>query len=135
MPATVPGSKSFWTKKWLNLVAIVSEKGSADIFFTLTANDSWPELKDIISQYENPASILHPVEPTEYFFSALVQLNLLYWVLQVSLEKLKIFWYRIEAQNRGAHHIHGMLRVNYLSMQFLLKSLGVKIAKFCRIWL
>ena len=27
----------------------------------------------------------------------------------MSLEKLKIFWYRIEAQNRGALHIHGML--------------------------
>jgi len=64
VPATVPGSKSFWTKKWLDLVAIVSEKGPADIFFTLTANDSWPELKDILSQYENPASIIHPVEPT-----------------------------------------------------------------------
>ena len=43
------------------------------------------------------------------FSSALIQLNLLYLVLQVSLEKLKIFWYRIEAQNRGALHIHGML--------------------------
>jgi hypothetical protein len=40
VPATVPGSKSFWTKKWLDLVAVVSEKGSADIFFSLTANDS-----------------------------------------------------------------------------------------------
>jgi hypothetical protein len=56
--ATVPGSKSFWTKKWLDLVAIVSEKGPADMFYTSTANDSWPELKDILSQYENPACIL-----------------------------------------------------------------------------
>jgi hypothetical protein len=137
VPATVPGSKSFWTKKWLNLVAIVSEKGSADIFFTLTANDSWPELKDIISQYENPASILHPVEPTEYFFSALVQLNLLYLVLQVSLEKLKISGIELKLRI-GVLSIFMVccgLRVKYLSMQLLLKSLGVKIVKFCGIWL
>jgi hypothetical protein len=57
-PATVPGSKSFWTKKWLDLVAIVSEKGPADMFYVSTANDSWAELKDILSQYENPACIL-----------------------------------------------------------------------------
>jgi hypothetical protein len=75
VPATVPGSKSFWTKKWLDLVAIVSEKSPADIFFTLTANDSWPELKDILSQYENPASILHPVELTEYVFQRIVWNN------------------------------------------------------------
>jgi hypothetical protein len=48
VPATVHGSKTFWTKKWLDSVAIDSEKGSADIFFSLTASDSWPELKDIL---------------------------------------------------------------------------------------
>jgi hypothetical protein len=48
VPATVPRSKYFCTKTWLDLVAIVSEKGPADIFFSLTANDSWPELKDIL---------------------------------------------------------------------------------------
>ena len=109
VPATVPGSKSFWTKKWLDLVAIVSEKGPADIFFTLTANDSWPELKDILSQYENPASILHPVEPTEYLFQRFSTVKSLIFGSSSVFGKVENFWYRIEAQNGGALHIHGML--------------------------
>jgi hypothetical protein len=45
------------------------------------------------------------------FFSALVQLNLLYIVFGSSsvFRKVENFWYRIEAQNRSALHIHGML--------------------------
>ena len=93
----------------MDLVAIVSKKGPADIFFTLTANDSGPELKDILSQYENPASILHPVEPTEYFFQRFSTVKYLVFGSSIVFGKVENFWYRIEAQNRGALHIHGMV--------------------------
>jgi hypothetical protein len=65
------------------------------------------------------------------FFSALVRLNLLYLVLQVSLEKVEIS--SIELKLRiGVLSIFMVccgLRVKYLSMQLLLKSLGVKIGQ------
>ncbi|CAC5390818.1 unnamed protein product [Mytilus coruscus] len=109
LPATVTGSKAFWRKKWLDLVAMVRHVGPADLFVTLTANDSWIELKTILSQYDNPQSILHPVDTTEYFFKRFNSIKpLLFGSLSV-FGKVKDHWYRIEAQNRGALHVHCLI--------------------------
>ncbi len=66
-PTNVTGSKSFWTKQWLDLTARVSTWGPSEVFFTLTMNEGWSELKDILSQYPDLAFILHPAEATTYF--------------------------------------------------------------------
>lgn len=54
LPASVTGSKAFWRKKCLDLVAMVRALGPAYLFVTLTANDSWDALKTILSGYEHP---------------------------------------------------------------------------------
>ncbi|VDI27033.1 Hypothetical predicted protein [Mytilus galloprovincialis] len=109
LPATVTGSKAFWRKKWLDLVAMVRQLGPADLFVTLTANDSWKELKTILSQYDNPQSILHPVDTTEYFFKRFNSIKPLLFGSSSVFGKVKDHWYRIEAQNRGALHVHCLI--------------------------
>lgn len=41
------------------------------LFITLTANDSWIELKKILSEKKNIAAIFNPVEVCEFFFRKL----------------------------------------------------------------
>ena len=109
MNSTITGSKAYWQKQYLDLVARVSAHGPGDVFFTVTFNESWKEVKEINSQYKSKASIHHPVEPTVYFFER-------YKVVKDLIEgKHSVFcevehvWHRVESQNRGALHIHGIL--------------------------
>ena len=107
--ATITGSKAYWQKQLLDLVARVSKFGPGDIFFTLTFNEGWSPLKDILSQYDNKASILHPVEPTVYFFERFTAIKRILMGKDCVFGKVEHFWYRTEAQNRGALHFHGIL--------------------------
>ncbi len=109
VPTNVTGSKSFWTKQWLDLTAMVSTWGPGDIFFTLTMNEGWGELKDILSQYPDSASILHPVEATIYFFECFNAIKSLIFGKDCMFGDVEHWWYRIESQNRGALHIHGIV--------------------------
>ena len=65
VPPTVLGSAKYWKEKWLDLVAMVQEIGMPHYFVTLTANDAWPELKEIIAPER---TVTRPVETTQYSF-------------------------------------------------------------------
>jgi hypothetical protein len=45
--------------------------GLPDLFVTLTANDSWPELKDALKNSKTKASIHNPVLVADYFLKRL----------------------------------------------------------------
>ncbi|XP_071137190.1 uncharacterized protein [Mytilus edulis] len=109
LPASVTGSKGFWKKKWLDLVAMVRKLGPADLFVTLTANDGWDPLKSILSKYSKPQSILHPVDTTEYFFKRFEGIKPLLFGTNSVFGDVADHWYRIEAQNRGALHVHCLI--------------------------
>ena len=68
IPKSITGSKNYWKSKYLDLLAIISQIGYPTFFLTFTANDSWPGLKIILSQYQNQCPIFHPVDVSEYFF-------------------------------------------------------------------
>ncbi len=109
LPANIIGSKPYMKKKWLQLVAIVSHRGAADIFLTITANDSWPELIKILSQYENSSPVMNAQDVSEYFFK---RFDACYDVIHGKKSvfgDVEYWWYRVESQNRGALHIHEML--------------------------
>ena len=50
---SITGSKNFWKGKYLDLLAIIAAIGFTLFFITLTANDSWPGLKIILTRNEN----------------------------------------------------------------------------------
>ena len=68
IPRSITGSKSYWKGKYLDLLAIIASIGFPTLFLTFTANDSWPGLKNILSNYENNCPIFHPVDVSEFFF-------------------------------------------------------------------
>ena len=68
IPKTITGSKNYWKSKYLDLLAIIENKGYPKLFLTFTANDSWPGLKNILKNYENQCPIFHPVDVCEFFF-------------------------------------------------------------------
>ncbi|CAF0707230.1 unnamed protein product, partial [Brachionus calyciflorus] len=109
VPRSITGSKSYWSSKYYDLISIINNKGLPSLFVTLTANDSWPELKKILSTKKNKSSIFNPVEVSEFFF------HRLYAVMEEIKSKNGIFgevrhyWSRIECQNRGALHAHILL--------------------------
>ena len=109
MNSTITGSKAYWQKQYLDLVARVSAHGPGDIFFTVTFNESWQEVKDILSQYKSKASIHHPVEPTVYFFERYKIVKDLIEGKHSVFGEVEHVWHRVESQNRGALHIHGIL--------------------------
>ena len=49
IPPTLPGTKKYWAKEYLDLAAFCERCGVPDFFVTLTANDSWPELKKFLN--------------------------------------------------------------------------------------
>lgn len=99
---------------------------------TLTANDSWPELKQILSNNKNKSSIMNPVEVSEYFFQRLYLMmehinskkgmknfnKKLVFSSNKSLNlgifgKVNHYWIRIECQNRGSLHAHMLFWLNH----------------------
>jgi hypothetical protein len=90
---------------------MVQKIGLPNLFVTLTQNDSWPELKQLLQKYpkDKRATIFNPVDVSEYFFK---RFGL---VLNEIKKKNGIFgnvehyWYRVEFQNRGAIHIYMLL--------------------------
>ena len=109
LPANITGSKSYMKKKWLQLLAIVRAKGPGDLFVTLTANDSWSVLKNILQQYENNSTVLHPMDVSEYFFKCFEALFTIIQSKKSVFGEVENWWYRVESQNRGALHIHMIL--------------------------
>jgi hypothetical protein len=49
IPPTLPGTKKYWAKKYLDLAAFCERCGVPDLFVTLTANDNWPELRKLLN--------------------------------------------------------------------------------------
>ncbi len=104
-------------RKWLQLVAANTHHGPAQLFVTITANDSWPELLKILTQYENSSPVMNAHDVSEYFFKRFDG------CYDIIVGKNSVFgdvlrwWYRVESQNRGALHIHMMLWLRPGSMK------------------
>ncbi len=91
----------------MDLIQIIETHGLPQLFITVTANDTWPEIVDILKKYPNKASIFHPVDVSEFFFKRLQLIMQLF--KNGLLGELENFWYRIELQNRGSLHAHIIL--------------------------
>ncbi|RNA15558.1 replicase helicase endonuclease [Brachionus plicatilis] len=71
IPRSITGSKSYWKSKYYDSIALTNSKGLPDLFVTLTANDSLPELKMVLAEKKNQCPLFNPVEVSELFFRRL----------------------------------------------------------------
>ncbi|CAF1074181.1 unnamed protein product [Brachionus calyciflorus] len=104
IPKSITGSKAYWKAKYHDLISIINSKGLPNLFVTLTANDSWPELKILLEKNKNKCPLFNPVEVSEYFFNRLSSI-----MKQVNSKNVTNHWCRIECQNRGSLHAHILL--------------------------
>jgi Helitron helicase-like domain at N-terminus len=61
LPATHPGSSRHMYQLFQDSMAITRHCGKPDIFLTMTANPSWPEIKDNVFSYDDDND--HPDRP------------------------------------------------------------------------
>ena len=108
IPPKLPGTKSYWSKEYLDLMAFCEHQGMPDYFVTLTANDSWPGLKDML---EGVATHFRPVESTLFFMQKYRKVKELLWGRRSVFGQVTDHWQRIEFQNRGALHVHMLIWV------------------------
>ena len=48
IPPKLSGTKSYWSREYLDLATFCERQGLPDYFITLTANDGWVELKAML---------------------------------------------------------------------------------------
>jgi hypothetical protein len=108
IPQSITGSKRFWNAKYFDLVSIINSVGLPHLFLTFTSNDSWPELNEILSKYENKCPLFNPVDVGEYFIQRF-QYTMKYIKSKKLFGNIEHECYRIECQNRGSLHIHLLL--------------------------
>ena len=124
VPAQITGSRSYWSSKLLDLLAMSRKLGKPTFFMTLTQNDNWIEIQNYIHNGPGKDGEQRPVH-------ARFQLNDIYPGKDYSVEtveaysnRLKLFkeqvlfnkngplgevidfWDRKEFQSRGAIHNH-----------------------------
>ena len=86
-----------------DLTAFCESRGMPDFFVTLTANDSWPELKWFLN---GVPSHFRPVESTVIFIHCCGGKEVFFFGIVCD------HWQRIEFQNRAALHIHILIWVD-----------------------
>ena len=99
IPPTLPGTKKYWAKEYLDLAAFCERCGVPDFFVTLTANDNWPELKKFLN---GVAPHFRPVETTVLFMQRFRALKPLLWGNKSVFGHVTDHWQRTEFQNRGS---------------------------------
>ena len=109
IPPKLPGTKSYWSREYLDLATFCERQGLPDYFITLTANDGWVELKAMLG---GQAPHFRPVESTLLFMQKYRDIKDLLWGRKCIFGRATDHWQRIEFQNRGALHVHLLLWVD-----------------------
>ncbi len=124
---SITGSKSYWSSKLLDLLAMTREFGQPTFFFTLTQNDNWPEIQNLVKhglkteEYTRLDKTGHDISPlgescvnfsTEIiiaFYSRFKKFREMFLTNSGPVGMVNQMWWRAEYQARGAIHIHGVL--------------------------
>jgi hypothetical protein len=109
MPASIQGSKQYCNRKLLDLTAMIGKFGNPHFFVTLTANDSWSELQQMLA---GRPSIFAPVTTATYFIKRFHTVEPLLFGDKSVFGPVAAFFYRVEFQRRGAPHVHCFVWVN-----------------------
>ena len=111
------GTCAYWTAHLHELMDFIQQKGTLDIFWTLSVADlQWPDLHQHMPQTENPTEAPKVVcqrrqvllNKNPHIAAYLDQLLQVYFKHFLSpLLGICHFWYHYEWQERGSCHIHG----------------------------
>jgi len=105
MPASIPGTDTYFAQKFLELCVFLSELGKPDLFITISANDYDSDLLKFLDGRKPEDS---PVFCDMFFYERLQELLL----LMKQVFGVADYWYRIEYQNRGSPHVHMLAWTN-----------------------
>ena len=125
VPASIPGSRSYWFTAQQEVFAISEEmQRNPDFFLTATEYDGWPEIQRCIAHQvvdecdkcphdnDNEPAVNFATECSIAFHRRWLEFKKR--VLQDpkgGLGKVIRYWFRREYQKRGAVHIHGVVWV------------------------
>lgn len=107
------GTKQYWFKQRIRLIAMIDKLGLPTIFFTHSAADGhWPELAQLICK-DNPESSSsrskavreNPAIADWFFYERITKFVQMYYV---NLLGATDYWLRFEWQHRGSPHVHGL---------------------------
>lgn len=119
--ANIPGSSSYWNSVKNDLTSIIDTKGPPHAFFTHSYADFYdPQLHHFLNiPPKSPRNFVHqrlkkyPHLVNWFFVHKFKEFANNYYVkhLKACPEHGGWLWYRFEWQNRGAIHVHGLLRM------------------------
>ena len=112
----VQGTRQYWYSRCEDLTALIEQKGSPTVFWTLSSADNyWPQLHSLmphtttLGHASRVASVIDNPHLTDWFFHSKLTDFIKYW-LQDSLNS-EWHWYRYEYQARGSTHAHGCAKL------------------------
>ncbi|KAG5550811.1 hypothetical protein RHGRI_015690 [Rhododendron griersonianum] len=106
LPATFVGGPRDMRKRYLDAMTLVQRYGKPDLFFTMTCNPHWPEIKAQLTQHEEAQN--RPDLLTRMFRSK-------FEYLRKEVVKNEIFGpvaaytFAVEFQKRGLPHVHMLI--------------------------
>ena len=112
MNCTVVGSKQYWAKAYMDLLAMLHERGLPKYFVTFTANEGgWTNMNAACGGRHH-AEV--PVNSTRHYFHRFDEFYAAYLKpgTQSPLGKIAHVWYRHEDQQRGSLHVHAAVWID-----------------------
>ena len=115
--AKVQGSSSYWFQRYLELRALLDEKGPPTFFWTVSSADNyWPEMHNLtMHNTPSPSSSMHVQAVIDHphiadcFFTAKLSEFVDQWLYKAL--DAEWHWYRFEYQARGSTHAHGCAKL------------------------
>jgi hypothetical protein len=109
LPATYPGSPRAMTQNYLDAMALVRKYGKPDYFITMTANPSWPEIRESLRPGE---TALDRPDLVARVFHIKFQELLRTLLKDKALGAVVAYTWVTEFQKRGLPHAHLLLIVS-----------------------
>ncbi|GES75098.1 Pif1-like helicase domain-containing protein [Rhizophagus clarus] len=128
LPTFIRTGDTYFHEKELHVNTMISEYGLPSLFITLTMAEShWTHLHKILKATDNHNTIPtnRPLHTTLHFIHRFQELKKNIWKNPEHSEwnELKYFFERIEFQNRGAAHTHGVYWVSKSIEQMIAENI------------
>ena len=113
----IQGSSQYWYQRYLELKALLEQKGPPTFFWTVSSADNhWPDLHKLLphstnspSRAERCQAVINCPHITDWYFTTKLQ-DFVQHFLYDSLDA-EWHWYRLEYQARGSTHAHGCAKL------------------------
>ena len=115
--AKVQGSSTYWFQRYLELRALLDDKGPPTFFWTVSSADNyWPEMHNLMmhdtsqpSRSVRVQAVINNPHMADWFFTAKLSEFVDHWLYKTL--DAQWHWYRFEYQARGSTHAHGCAKL------------------------